>query len=44
VTDEFTPRLGGSKHIDAYIGPETGPGFTGSKWYITLTGATLQPS
>jgi hypothetical protein len=44
VTDEFTPGLGGSKHIDAYIGLETGPGFTDSEWYITLTGATLQPS
>jgi hypothetical protein len=43
VTDEFTPGLGGSKHIDAYLGPETGPGFTDSPWYLTLTGATLQP-
>jgi hypothetical protein len=44
VTDEFTPGLGGSRHIDAYIGPETGPGFTGSDWYVTLTGATLRPA
>ncbi|MEV6301963.1 hypothetical protein AB0M02_21295 [Actinoplanes sp. NPDC051861] len=41
ITDEFTPGLGGPKHIDAYIGPETGPGFTDSAWYITLTGARL---
>ncbi|MEV4702736.1 hypothetical protein [Actinoplanes sp. NPDC049316] len=42
VTDEFTPGLGGSKHIDAYIGEETGPGFTGSPWYLTLRGATIR--
>ncbi|WIM93419.1 hypothetical protein ACTOB_005396 [Actinoplanes oblitus] len=41
ITDEFTPGLGGSHHIDAYIGPETGPGFTDSPWYLTLTGAQL---
>ncbi|GAB2601033.1 hypothetical protein Aab01nite_64370 [Paractinoplanes abujensis] len=41
VTDEFTPGLGGSKHIDAYIGPETGPGFTDSAWYVSLTGVRL---
>jgi hypothetical protein len=41
ITDEFTPGLGGPKHLDAYIGPETGPGFTGSDWYLTLTGARL---
>ena len=41
ITDEFTPGLGGPKHIDAYIGRETGPGFTDSDWYITVTGARL---
>lgn len=41
IKDEFTPGLGGSRHIDAYIGPETGPGFTDSEWYLTLVGATL---
>lgn len=41
VIDEFTPGLGGPRHIDAYIGPETGPDFTDSKWYVTLTGARL---
>jgi hypothetical protein len=42
VADEFTPGLGGSKHIDVYIGEETGPDFTGSPWYLTLTGASLR--
>ncbi|WP_430782051.1 hypothetical protein [Actinoplanes sp. G11-F43] len=41
IDDEFTPGLGGARHIDAYIGPETGPGFTDSEWYLTLIGATL---
>ncbi|WP_328467914.1 hypothetical protein OHA21_50340 [Actinoplanes sp. NBC_00393] len=41
ITDEFTPGLGGPKHLDAYIGPETGPGFTDSEWYLTLVGARL---
>ncbi len=42
VTDEFTPGLGGSRHVDVYIGEETGPDFTGSPWYLTLTGASLR--
>jgi hypothetical protein len=42
ITDEFTPGLGGPKHLDAYIGEETGPGFTDSQWYLTLTGASLR--
>jgi len=42
VTDEFTPGLGGGRHIDAYIGEETGPDFTDSAWYVTLTGASLR--
>jgi hypothetical protein len=42
ITDEFTPGLGGKKHIDAYIGEETGPGFTDGPWYVTLLGATLR--
>jgi hypothetical protein len=41
VRDEFTPGLGGDRHVDVYIGEETGPGFTGSPWYTTLTGASL---
>jgi hypothetical protein len=42
ITDEFTPGLGGKKHVDAYIGEETGTGFTDSPWYITLERATLR--
>jgi hypothetical protein len=41
VTDEFTPGLGGDRHVDVYIGEETGPGFVDSDWYTTLDGATL---
>lgn len=41
ITDEFTPGLGGPRHIDIYIGPETGPDFTDSEWYIALAGAKL---
>jgi hypothetical protein len=44
IDDEFTPGLGGPKHIDLYIGPETGPGFTGSDVYVTLEDATLRLS
>jgi len=41
VRDEFTPGLGGSRHVDVYIGEETGPHFTDSDWYVTLHGARL---
>jgi hypothetical protein len=41
ITDEFTPGLGGPRHVDVYLGEETGPGFTESDWYITLVGASL---
>nr|WP_240942548.1 hypothetical protein [Planosporangium thailandense] len=41
ITDEFTPGLGGRRHIDLYIGEETGPGFTDGPWYTTLVGAAL---
>ena len=41
ITDEFTPGLGGARHVDLYIGEETGPDFTDSDWYTTLEGATL---
>ncbi|GAA2612107.1 hypothetical protein GCM10010399_48750 [Dactylosporangium fulvum] len=41
IVDQFTPGLGGSKHVDLYIGEETGPGFTDSDLYTTLEGATL---
>jgi hypothetical protein len=42
IDDEFTPGLGGPRHIDLYVGRETGAGFTGSDAYVSLTGATLQ--
>ncbi len=41
ITDEFTPGLGGPRHVDLYIGEETGLDFTDSDWYTTLDGATL---
>jgi hypothetical protein len=41
ITDEFTPGLGGPRHVDLYIGEETGPNFTDSDWYTELDGATL---
>ncbi|MEV6520563.1 hypothetical protein AB0M43_01310 [Longispora sp. NPDC051575] len=41
ITDEFTPGLGGSRHIDLYVGEETGPGFTKGPWFITLTKARV---
>lgn len=41
VRDEFTPGLGGPRHLDLYIGDETAPGFTGSRWYLTMFDATL---
>jgi hypothetical protein len=42
VTDEFTPGLGGHRHLDLYLGEETGPDFTDSPWYLSLTGASLR--
>jgi hypothetical protein len=44
IDDEFTPGLGGPKHIDLYLGPETQEGFTQSDSYVTLEGATLRLS
>ena len=41
VRDEFTPGLGGKRHVDVYIGEETGPSFTDSEWYTTLENARL---
>jgi hypothetical protein len=41
VRDEFSPGLGGDRHVDVYIGEETGPGFTESAWYTTLTDASV---
>ena len=42
VVDAFTPGLGGRRHVDVYIGEETGPGFTGTDAYVTLAVATLR--
>jgi len=42
VTDQFTPGFGGPRHVDVYIGEETGPGFTEGPLYTTLNGATPQ--
>ncbi|MFI6096850.1 hypothetical protein ACIA8G_14910 [Lentzea sp. NPDC051213] len=42
ITDEFTPGLGGDRHIDLYVGEETGPRFTESPWYTTLSQAVLE--
>jgi hypothetical protein len=42
IDDEFTPGLGGPRHIDVYVGRETGPGFTDSDAYVSLTGAALE--
>lgn len=42
ITDEFTPGLGGDRHIDLYLGEETGPRFTESPWYTTLSEAVLE--
>ncbi|MET9224982.1 hypothetical protein [Lentzea sp. NPDC003310] len=42
ITDEFTPGLGGERHVDLYLGEETGPGFTESAWYTTFAKAVLE--
>lgn len=42
VTDEFTPGLGGPRHVDLYIGEQTAADFTESIWYATLNAATLE--
>nr|BFF24629.1 hypothetical protein GCM10025732_25940 [Glycomyces mayteni] len=36
------PGLGGDRHIDLYLGEETGPDFTESPWYTTLTNARIE--
>jgi hypothetical protein len=42
IRDEFTPGLGGDRHLDLYLGEETGPRFTESPWYTTLSGVVLE--
>jgi hypothetical protein len=41
IRDEFTPGLGGPRHIDIYIGEEQGPDFTNSQWYVSLKNAVI---
>lgn len=41
IRDQFSPGLGGPKHIDLYIGEENTEGFTHSPVYVTLHDATL---
>lgn len=41
IRDEFTPGLGGDRHIDLYLGEEDVADFTSSEMYTTLTDATL---
>jgi hypothetical protein len=41
IVDEFTPGLGGDKHVDVYIGEETTANFTDTDLYTTLENATL---
>lgn len=42
IDDEFTPGLGGAKHLDVYLGEEDRPDFTESDLYTTLENATLR--
>jgi hypothetical protein len=42
ILDAFTPGLGGSRHLDLYVGEETGPTFTSSPAYATLEGADVR--
>ncbi|EME58603.1 hypothetical protein [Amycolatopsis decaplanina] len=41
IRDEFTPGLGGSRHIDLYIGEESGPEFRSDVWYTSLRDASI---
>lgn len=42
IRDEFTPGLGGARHIDLYIGEEAGPNFTRSKMFTSFEDATIR--
>lgn len=42
ILDEFTPGLGGERHIDLYVGEETAEGFTESPLYTTLREARVE--
>lgn len=41
VRDEFTPGLGGERHVDLYIGEGDGPGFTDSPLWVACSGAEV---
>lgn len=41
IVDEFTPGLGGERHVDLYIGEQDRSDFTASPAYVTMTGAAL---
>jgi hypothetical protein len=41
IVDEFTPGLGGERHVDVYLGEQDRADFTESPAYVTLTSATL---
>jgi hypothetical protein len=43
IGDEFTPGLGGPRHLDVYVGEETSESFTEGPDFVTLVGATLEP-
>ncbi|GAA0603506.1 hypothetical protein GCM10010174_19860 [Kutzneria viridogrisea] len=42
ISDAFTPGLGGAKHVDLYVGEESGPDFTNDPMFTTLHGASLR--
>lgn len=42
INDQFTPGLGGPKHVDLYIGEENQPNFESSDLYVDLNKVTLQ--
>lgn len=44
IDDEFTPGLGGERHIDLYLGEESGVPFTESPLYVTMEDAQLTVS
>jgi hypothetical protein len=41
IRDEFTPGLGGPRHVDLYIGEESGPEFKSAEWYTSLRDAGI---
>lgn len=41
IADEFTPGLGGERHIDLYIGEEAVPAFEESSQYLDIADASI---